>query len=216
MPKEGKKKKKFTLPPRAAERYSGLKRLGLGGMGEVFRALDLRLQREVALKVIRMDAGEKDKSTERLRREAKALATLRHPNVVRLLDFDEEGGVAFLAMEFVDGLPLSKVIEETGKLSSKRAAAIGAAVAEGLYAAHERGIIHRDIKPDNILISNEGIPVVADFGLAKGAEADDDPSLTKTGHFVGTPKFVPPEVITGLPFVPRAIFISWAWSSTKC
>ena len=169
-------------------------------MGEVFRALDLRLQRDVALKVIRMDKGEQKKSTERLRREARALATLRHPNVVRLLDFDEDSGIAFLAMEFVDGEPLNKVIEDEGKLKPDRAAAIGASIAEGLSAAHDRGIIHRDIKPDNILISSEGVPIVIDFGLATGAEAEGDPSLTKTGHFVGTPKFVPPEVITGTPF----------------
>ena len=169
-------------------------------MGEVFRALDLRLQRDVALKVIRMDKGEIAKRTERLRREARALATLRHPNVVRLLDFDEEKGVAFLAMEFVDGEPLNKLIEEGQKLSVGRAAAIGAAIAEGLSAAHDVGIIHRDIKPDNVLLSSEGVPVVIDFGLAQGAEAEGSPSLTKTGHFVGTPKFVPPEVITGVPF----------------
>jgi len=189
------------LPPRTAERYTDLHRLGAGGMGDVYRAFDGRLQRRVALKLIRLDRGERAKRTERLRREARALASLRHPNVVRLLDFDEDEGTCFFTMEFVDGVTLQSMVDQGGPLAPERAALLLAAVADGLAAAHERGLVHRDVKPDNILVARD-VPLLLDFGLAKGAELDGDESLTRTGHFVGTPKFVPPEVLLGNPFTP--------------
>src|SRR6202047_2046198 len=145
--------------------------LGAGGMGEVYRATDTKLGRDVALKVL---PGEMAKDPERLarfRREAKALAQLDHPNIVTIYSVEESDGVHFLTMQLVEGQPLGRLIP-AGGLPVEQIVEIASALGDALAAAHEKGIVHRDLKPANVMVSNEGRVKVLDFGLAKDVRAD--------------------------------------------
>jgi serine/threonine protein kinase len=147
-------------------RYRIVERLGEGGMGVVFRAEDPRLERDVALKVLKQDALHDEDSKRRFRLEARALSRLLHPNIATLFDFDSDGGVDFLVLEFVPGESLSRTLAN-GPLPETRARAIALDVTEGLQSAHEKGIIHRDLKPGNVIITPRGRAKVLDFGLAR-------------------------------------------------
>ncbi|HEV3193391.1 MAG TPA: serine/threonine-protein kinase, partial [Polyangiaceae bacterium] len=147
-------------------RYRIVERLGEGGMGVVFRAEDPRLEREVALKVLKPDALHDEDSKRRFRLEARALSRLLHPNIATLFDFDSDKGVDFLVLEFVPGESLARTLAN-GPLPETRARAIALDVAEGLQSAHEEGIVHRDLKPGNIVITPRGRAKVLDFGLAR-------------------------------------------------
>src|ERR1700757_5256250 len=147
-------------------RYRIVERLGEGGMGVVFRAEDPRLERDVALKVLKPDALHDEDSKRRLRLEARALSRLLHPNIATLFDFDCDEGVDFLVLEFVPGESLARTLAN-GPLPETRARAIALDVTEGLQSAHEKGIVHRDLKPGNIIITPRGRAKVLDFGLAR-------------------------------------------------
>jgi eukaryotic-like serine/threonine-protein kinase len=144
--------------------YEILEKLGEGGMGVVYRAHDSKLNRTVALKFLpsHISASEQDKA--RFIQEAQSASALNHPNVCTIHDIQEYDGQLFIVMEFVDGQTLG---DKKGAISSKQATEIGIQIAEGLAAAHEKGIVHRDIKPDNIMIRKDGIAQIMDFGLAK-------------------------------------------------
>jgi TolB-like protein len=186
--------------------YRLLESLGTGGMGEVYRAADSRLNRQVALKILAPDQALRAHSLERFRREACAVAALNHPNIVTIYSVEEEQGIHFLTMELVQGATLNSVISPEG-LPLSRLLEIAVPLAEALEAAHERGIVHRDLKPDNVMVSHTGRIKVLDFGIAKsdsdggatlveGAIAESG-TLTATGLVIGTPSYMSPEQARG-------------------
>ncbi|MEU7577444.1 serine/threonine-protein kinase [Streptomyces sp. NPDC041068] len=181
-----------------AGRYRLLDPLGEGGMGTVWRARDDVLGREVAVKEVRapagLPAGEVDRLYARLEREAWAAARIPHRNVVTVYDVAIEGGRPWIVMEIVRGLSLSDVLDGEGALSPQRAARIGAEVLAALRAAHDAGVLHRDVKPGNVLIANDGRVVLTDFGIAM---VEGSSALTMTGEVVGSPEFLAPERALG-------------------
>ncbi|HEX4952464.1 MAG TPA: protein kinase [Thermoanaerobaculia bacterium] len=183
--------------------------LGSGGMGTVYRAYDSRLERWVAVKRIHAEAAAEDKARERFRREAKAAARLRHPSVVQVYDLiEDEEGLA-LVMELVDGVPLS-IWRRAGERSLPQRLAVGRQVAEALAAAHDAGIVHRDLKAENVLITAEGQARVLDFGLAKllGERPLGEPALTAAHTVVGTLRSMAPEQAVGGDVDERADLFS--------
>src|SRR4028118_797763 len=150
-------------------RYEIVRPIARGGMAEVFLARDQLLDRPGALKVLFPELSVDRSFVERFRREAQAAANLTHPNVVSVYDFGDEGGTSFIVMEFVDGRTLTSIIRSEGPLLADRAAAAGADVAAALASAHRNGVVHRDVKPGNVLIDNSGHVKVTDFGTAPAA-----------------------------------------------
>ena len=178
-------------------RYHILEQLGEGGMAVVYKAYDTQLEREVALKVLRSGQGSNDKFIKRFKLEARALAKLNHPNIVKILDYGEQDGLPYLVMEYVPGQTLKQKIGKP--MDYKQAAAILAPIADALAYAHEHKILHRDVKPSNILIKEDGTPLLSDFGIAKMLELDETMDLTGTGVGMGTPEYMAPELGLGEP-----------------
>ncbi len=180
-------------------RYQVVEILGSGGMGTVFRGWDPRLQRAVALKTIHLERRESDdkekQAASRLVTEAVAAAQIVHPNVVAIYDTEEIGAMAYVAMEYVHGTGLDRYLEERGKLSWREVLPLGQAICEGLAAAHAHDLVHRDIKPGNILLGQDGSIKIADFGLALFLSQRGEPGET----VVGTPGFLAPEALRGRP-----------------
>lgn len=191
---------------RTLGRYQILEQVGAGGMGVVYRARDERLDRDVALKVLNPGALSGEESRKRFRREALALAKLNHPNIGSIFDFDSEDGTDFLVMEFVSGPTLAARLA-SGSLPEKQAATIGMQIASALEEAHEHGLIHRDLKPGNVMLTAKGTAKVLDFGLAKllAPTGDDEATrdLTETRGTVGTLPYMAPEQLRGEPADPR-------------
>jgi TolB-like protein/Tfp pilus assembly protein PilF/predicted Ser/Thr protein kinase len=188
--------------------------LGAGGMGEVYRATDTKLAREVALKVLPADMAGDPERLARFQREARAIAALNHPSVVTVYSVEESENVHFITMELIEGQPLDRLISADG-LPADRIIAIAGSVAEALAAAHEKGIVHRDLKPANVMVTNEGRVKVLDFGLAKdiGAETANDATLTSAEHtqagmVMGTPAYMSPEQVSGRPLDQRSDIFS--------
>jgi eukaryotic-like serine/threonine-protein kinase len=185
-------------------RYEVLSRAGTGGMAEVYRARDDLLGREVALKVL-SDRFAGDRSfVERFRREAQSAANLSHPNIVSLYDYGAENGSYFIVMEFIDGMALSDLIDREGALMPERAADIASEVAGALQRAHSAGLVHRDIKPGNIMITTSGQTKVTDFGIARALTRDGDQTVTQTGMVIGTAAYLSPEQAQGNPVDARS------------
>ena len=181
-------------------RYYLAERLGEGGMAVVYKAHDTRLERDVAIKIIRSGAFPADALGEvlkRFEREAKALAKLSHPNIVKVHDYGEHEGSPYLVMEYMPGGTLRKILGKP--IPWQIALRLLLPVARGVEYAHQRGIVHRDIKPANILITESGDPMLSDFGIAKLFEADQTTNLTGTGMAVGTPEYMAPEQWDGKP-----------------
>ncbi len=145
--------------------YTVTARVGAGGMGEVYRATDTKLGRDVALKVLPPETASDQSRLERFQREARALAALNHPHIVTIYSVEEAGSVHFLTMELVEGQALNQLMR-AGALPVERLLAIASAIAEALAAAHEKGIVHRDLKPANVMVADSGRVKVLDFGLA--------------------------------------------------
>ncbi|MDP2052938.1 MAG: protein kinase, partial [Acidobacteriota bacterium] len=174
--------------------------VGQGGMGAVFRAWDVRLERSVAIKVVRGDLLADPDSRERFRRESQIVARLQHPSVVTVFDYGTlADGAAFLVMEFVPGEDLRQLLKRERRLTPARAAELLAGIAGGVDSAHKAGIFHRDLKPENILLPESGTgPKVVDFGVAKlNTGADAGGTLTGAGTIVGTPAYMAPEQLRG-------------------
>lgn len=170
-------------------------------MGEVYRATDNRLGREVALKILPPDVASDPERLSRFQREARTVAALNHPNIVTLFSVEEAEGVHFITMELVEGQPLDRLIGASG-LPLERIVEVGGTMAEALAAAHQRGIVHRDLKPSNVMVSNDDRVKVLDFGLAKETrESPSDATLTsmqtEAGLVMGTPAYMSPEQISG-------------------
>jgi TolB-like protein/cytochrome c-type biogenesis protein CcmH/NrfG len=188
--------------------------LGAGGMGEVYRATDTKLGRDIALKVLPAEMAQDPERLGRFRREAKALAQLDHPNIVTIHSVEECDGVHFLTMQLVEGLPLDRLIPQNG-LALEQIVEIAGALGDALAAAHEKGIVHRDLKPANVMVSNEGRVKVLDFGLAKDVRASSlgdatmtSASQTQFGVVMGTPAYMSPEQTSGRPLDHRTDIFS--------
>lgn len=181
-----------------AGRYRLLSPLGEGGMGTVWRAHDEVLRREVAVKEVRapagLPAGDVERMYARLEREAWAAARVAHPNVVTVYDVALEGGRPWIVMELVRGRSLADVLETSGPLSVTESARVGAEVLDALRAAHEVGVLHRDVKPANVLLSDDGRVVLTDFGIAS---VEGSSALTMAGEVIGSPEFLSPERALG-------------------
>ncbi|MBI1796716.1 MAG: protein kinase [Candidatus Eisenbacteria bacterium] len=188
-------------------RYTVVERLGAGGMGEVYRARDDRLQRDVAIKVLPAGARSGDDERRRFRNEALALSRLSHPGIAVVHDFDSQDGTDFIVMELIAGATLEERLRG-GPIAEAEAAPLAAEIAEALAAAHEQGVLHRDLKPGNIVVTPDGRAKVLDFGLARLLEAGDDSrastvSAAATRSLVGTPAYMAPEVLRDEPVDPR-------------
>jgi eukaryotic-like serine/threonine-protein kinase len=189
-----------TMEPRRIASYTLLEQIGYGGMAVVYRARQETLDRTVAVKILSENMAASSEFMERFRREARTAANLRHPNVITVHDFGEdERGVPYLVMEYIEGPTLADLMD--AGLDDERIPNLLDQIAAGLDYAHARGVIHRDIKPGNVLMTEEGRAVLADFGLAwllEGAQ------LTLTGGVIGTPEYMSPEQAAGHPFDHRA------------
>jgi len=190
--------KAATRVPRRLAGFELLEKIGQGGMGTVFKARQTDLDRIVAVKILSPRLARSKEFVERFMREARAAGRLSHPNIVAAIDVGESEGFYYFAMEYVDGEPLSRVVAREGCLSDARAFAIAIEVARALDHAHQRGLIHRDIKPGNIMVTSDGRVRVTDFGLAKAIGAQD-PSASDSERFLGTPAYVAPEQLRSEP-----------------
>jgi TolB-like protein/tRNA A-37 threonylcarbamoyl transferase component Bud32/Tfp pilus assembly protein PilF len=204
--------------------YRIVEKIGEGGMGEVYRAEDLRLPRSVAIKILPERALKSPERRERFIREARAASSLNHPGIIHVYDVDEANGCLFIAMEYVEGRTLSRIIEESAP-SCEEILEIAIQVGEGLEAAHDHGIIHRDVKPSNIVVAEEGFVKILDFGLAKllgnasaaeiaeGTSPDEvstrAPNLTRHGQLIGTVLYMSPELALGEPVDVRSDVFSF-------
>ena len=188
--------------------------LGAGGMGEVYRATDTKLGRDVAFKVLPSEMAGDPERLARFRREAKSLAQLDHPNIVTIYSVEEFDGLQFLTMQLVEGQQLDRLIPADG-LPVERIVDIATGLSDALAAAHDKGIVHRDLKPANVMVSNEGRVKVLDFGLAKDVSATDPADATLTsdhrtqaGMVMGTPAYMSPEQTSGRPLDHRTDIFS--------
>jgi serine/threonine protein kinase len=188
--------------------------IGAGGMGEVFRARDTKLNRDVAIKVLPAELAEDRERVARFRREAQVLASLNHPNIAAIYGLEESGGVVALALELVEGEDLAERLKR-GAIPVDEALAIAKQIAEGLEEAHEKGIVHRDLKPANVKVTKDGVVKVLDFGLAKAYESEavegsvsQSPTMsrhmTQAGIILGTAAYMSPEQARGQPVDKRS------------
>ena len=182
----------YNLIGRTLGRYHILEQLGEGGMAAVYRAHDLRLERDVAVKIILPGKEHSLQFSKRFEREAKALAQLSHPNIVRVLDYGEQDEIPYLVMEYIPGGTLKNHIRNR-KLGWSETVRLLLPIANALAYAHQHKIIHRDVKPANILLSDTGQLLLSDFGIAKLLENEETLELTGTGVGIGTPEYMAPE-----------------------
>lgn len=178
------------------KRYQVSGKVGSGGMAEVYKAYDPVLDRTVAIKVLHPHYAQEENFVARFRREAQAAANLNHPNIVNIYDWGTEDGTYFIVMEYLEGKSLKQLIDEKGALIPSMATDIAEQVLNGLEAAHAHDVVHRDIKPHNIIITPDGKVKVTDFGIARAGASS---ALTQTGSIVGTAQYVSPEQAQGLP-----------------
>src|SRR6476619_1493865 len=191
--------------------YRMIEKIGAGGMGEVWKAEDTRLDRVVAIKILPPAIAADQEAIARMRREARTAAQINHPNIATIYSFEEIGERLFIVMEFVDGEPLAKVIAR-GRVPDADVRRIAREVAEALGEAHAKGIVHRDIKPDNIIVSGRRVKVL-DFGIAKQvtpAAGSNDPTayMTQQGMIIGTVQYMSPEQALGKTLDARSDIFS--------
>ncbi|MGH9702543.1 MAG: serine/threonine-protein kinase, partial [Candidatus Acidiferrales bacterium] len=182
-------------------RYEVLQLLGEGGMGAVYKVRDTAVDRLIALKVIRPDLASRPEILARFKQELILARQVTHKNVIRLFDLGEADGVKFITMDFIEGRDLKSLLKERGKLPSGEAVKIIAQVCRALDAAHSEGVVHRDLKPQNIMLDANGRVTVMDFGIARSAAM---PGMTQTGALIGTPEYMSPEQARGQPVDARS------------
>ena len=185
-----------------ADRYELEELVDHGGMSSVYRGRDRLLERNVALKLLHPHFGDDDEYVERFRREARAVAQLSHPNIVTVIDRGASDGHQFIVFEYVDGENLKQLIERTGPLPVRRVVELGIQVADALAYAHEHGLVHRDVKPQNILVDSAGDAKVTDFGIVRSLDVER--GVTQTGTVLGTSNHLSPEQAAGLPVTPAS------------
>ncbi len=190
-------------------RYRIEARIGEGAMADVFRAHDPDIGRVVAIKVLKPDYRRDPELGARFLREARAAGALNHPNIATIYDVGEADGVPYIAMELIDGRPLDMVLQAQGRMPFERVLALGAQLADALSWAHAQGVVHRDVKPSNILLSSDGRTAkLLDFGVARIGESDGHLARTQAGQMIGTPRYMSPEQALGLPVDPRSDLFS--------
>src|ERR671915_1780287 len=177
-----------------SERYRLEEKIGSGGMSSVYRAFDPMLERWVAIKLMHRDISHDPDQLERFRREARAVAQLNHPHVVTVIDAGEDDGAPYIVFEYVEGETLKERIRRLGRLPISEAVAYAIEIGRALEAAHARMLVHRDVKPQNVLIDRDGRAKVTDFGIARSLETS---GLTATGRVLGTTDYVSPEQAMG-------------------
>ena len=185
------------------DRYEIHQRLARGGMAQVYLARDRSLDRPVAIKELVPEFATDPSFVERFRREAQAAANLAHPNIVGVYDWGTQDGTYFIVMEYIDGPSLSQVIRRDGPLHPRRAMELASEVAGALGFAHSRGVVHRDVKPGNVLLTGSGQSKVTDFGIARALSSPDE-DLTQAGSVMGTATYFSPEQAQGQPVDPRS------------
>jgi beta-lactam-binding protein with PASTA domain/predicted Ser/Thr protein kinase len=185
-------------------RYAVVEPIGSGGMAEVYLARDELLGREVAVKVLSERLSRDRSFVERFRREAQAAAGLSHPNIVSLYDYGSDEGTYFIVMEHIDGSSLADVVHHEGPLLPERAAEIASDVAKALERAHRAGLVHRDVKPSNIMLTSHGQTKVTDFGIVRALGGDGEQTMTQTGMVIGTASYLSPEQAQGNPVDARS------------
>ena len=183
-----------------ADRYELEELVGTGGMSSVFRARDRQLEREVAIKILHQHYADDPEYLERFRREARAVARLSHPNIVTVIDRGDDGGRQYIVFEHVEGENLKELVVRSGRLPVRQALELALAVADGLAFAHDHGLVHRDVKPQNVLLSNEGEVKVTDFGIARSLHVEH--GVTQTGTVLGTSEYLAPEQASGKTVSP--------------
>lgn len=184
----------FTKGQRINDRYEIIRLIGEGGMANVYLAYDTILERNVAVKVLRGDLADDEKFVRRFQREAISASSLSHPNIVEMYDVGEDNGNFYIVMEYIDGKTLKQLIKKRGHLTTSEAVDIMCQLTDGLSHAHESYIIHRDIKPQNIMILEDGLVKITDFGVAMALNASD---LTQTNSVMGSVHYLPPEQAAG-------------------
>jgi eukaryotic-like serine/threonine-protein kinase len=183
-------------------RYELEELVGSGGMSSVYRAHDRMLERKVALKILHSRLGDDGEYVERFRREARAVAQLAHPNIVTVIDRGEDEGRQFIVFEYVDGKTLKQIVDAEGPLPIDEVLTLGIEIASGLAFAHERGIVHRDVKPQNVLLNGDSRAKVTDFGIARSLDVEH--GVTQTGMVLGTSDYIAPEQASGQPVDDRS------------
>ena len=196
-----------------ADRYTLIGQISVGGMGEVWRARDEVLGRDVAVKVLHARYASDPTFLERFRNEARHTAALSHPGIAGVFDYGEIGDMAFLVMEYVAGEPLSQLLARTGALPVNRTLDIVGQAGLALQAAHEAGVIHRDVKPGNLLVRPDGVVKVTDFGIARVVDAAP---VTQTGMLIGTAAYLSPEQAGGRPVTPASDVYSLGVVAYEC
>ena len=184
----------FTKGDKINDRYEIIKLIGEGGMANVYLAYDTILERNVAVKVLRGDLADDDKFVRRFQREALSASSLNHQNIVEMYDVGEDNGNFYIVMEYIDGKTLKQLIKKRGHLTTSEAVDIMIQLTDGLASAHDSYIIHRDIKPQNIMILEDGLVKITDFGIAMAINAAD---LTQTNSVMGSVHYLPPEQAAG-------------------
>jgi serine/threonine protein kinase len=208
------------LPGAIVSHYEIVRLVGSGAMGDVYEALDLHLERRVALKFLTASGLLDERAVERFRREARVLSAVDHPNICSVYEYDSDRGRGFLAMQLLEGETLADHIQRRGRLEVAEIVSIGRQIAAGLEAAHERRILHRDIKPANLYLARTGQVKILDFGLARASEAEDviwssggphHASLLETaaGKIMGTAAYMSPEQIQGRSLDTRTDIFSF-------
>jgi serine/threonine-protein kinase len=185
----------LTVGDVLADRYELEERVGSGGMSTVYRAHDRELDRRVALKILHRHFNADDEYVQRFLREARAAAALSHPNIVTVIARGDHEGQQFIVFEYVEGENLKRVIEREGPVPVERALELGVQIARGLHCAHERGLVHRDVKPQNVLLNGDGQAKVTDFGIVRQLEVAR--GMTETGTVLGTSDYISPEQAQG-------------------
>lgn len=203
-------------PTVLAQRYRLDRRLAQGGMAEVWVATDLQLSRQVAVKLLKPTLAHDPVVAERFRREAIAVAQLNHPNIVAVYDAIEESGRQAVVMQLISGKSLRQLLDDQKRLSPELTMHIGACVAAALDAAHQAGMVHRDVKPGNILITPDGRVLLTDFGIAKGLDSSGDDDLTNDNIMMGTAKYLSPEQVRGRRLDGRADLYSLGLVLYEC
>ena len=203
-----------SYPSTLKDRYSLLGVIGSGGMGVVWRAFDQTLRRQVACKVISDSEAQDPSFQRRFEREARHVASLSHPNIVMVYDSGTDGDYSFIVMEYVAGASLRQVLRASPTAPVAVVATMAVQVLAALSHAHSRGIIHRDVKPSNLLLQGNGVIKIADFGIAKSM--GDMTELTAAGGFVGTSAYASPEQLAGRPISPQSDLYSLGCVLFQC